>query len=155
MEDRLLSILKGKVVILGIGNPLRGDDGFGPFLIELIRDKVSAVCIDAGAAPENYIGKIIKETPDTVLIVDAVHLGLPAGEFQILEKSGILKSGLTTHDLSPRMFMDQLEQGVRARIYMLGVQPQSVRLGEEMSGPVKKTAERLAEQIRETCPVRD
>ena len=149
MEKQLAPILKGKIVIVGIGNLLRGDDGFGPYLVELLRDGITAVCIDAGTAPESYIGKIIKEEPDTVLIVDAVHLGLPAGKFRVMEKSEILKSGFTTHDLSPRMFMDHLEQGTRAHIYMLGVQPQSVHFGDEMSEPVKKTAGQLAGQMRE------
>jgi hydrogenase 3 maturation protease len=149
MEKKLASLLNGKTVIVGIGNPLRGDDGFGPYLVELLQGQVKALCLDAGTAPENYIGKIIKEDPDTVLIVDAVHLGLPAGEFRVMEKDEILKSGFTTHDLSPRMFMDHLEQGTRAHIYMLGVQPQSVHFGDEMSEPVKKTAGRLAGQMKE------
>jgi hypothetical protein len=29
--------VKGKVVIAGIGNELRGDDGFGPYLIGLLK----------------------------------------------------------------------------------------------------------------------
>jgi hydrogenase 3 maturation protease len=149
MEKHLSSLLNGKTVIVGIGNPLRGDDGFGPHLVELLRNTVKAVCIDAGTAPESYIGKIIKEDPDTVLIVDAVHLGLEPGEFRVMEGSEILQSGFTTHDLSPRMFMDHLEQRTRARIYMLGVQPQSVHFGDEMSEPVKRTAEQLAGQMRE------
>ncbi|MFH1208377.1 MAG: hydrogenase maturation peptidase HycI [Candidatus Omnitrophota bacterium] len=150
MENRLVSILKGKVVIVGIGNPLRGDDGFGPYFVELLQNKTTAVCIDAGSAPESYIGKIIKKNPDTILIVDIVHLELQAGEFRVLEKSEILKSGFTTHDLSPRMFMDHLEQGIKAKVFMLGVQPQSIQFGDEMSEPVKKTAEQLAMMIMET-----
>ncbi|MFH1801051.1 MAG: hydrogenase 3 maturation endopeptidase HyCI [Candidatus Omnitrophota bacterium] len=149
MEDLLIPILKGKTVIVGIGNPLRGDDGVGPYLVEILQGRVNAVCIDAGTAPESYIGKILKEFPDTVLIVDAVHLGLEAGACQVLEGDEILKSGLTTHDLSPRMFMDHLRQGSRARIYMLGVQPQRVLFGDAMSGSVKKTTEQLAAAITE------
>jgi len=34
MKNIFKNILKGKVVILGIGNTLRRDDGFGPALIE-------------------------------------------------------------------------------------------------------------------------
>ena len=33
MKNSLKDILKGKIVILGIGNMLRGDDGFGPALV--------------------------------------------------------------------------------------------------------------------------
>ena len=49
----LKDILKGKVVIVGIGNTLKGDDGFGPAVIEQLRetplpDGVAAV--DGGTA---------------------------------------------------------------------------------------------------------
>ena len=70
MDNLFLPVLRGKTVIVGMGNPLRGDDGFGPALIERLRGKVSATCIDAGIAPENYVGRIVKETPDTILLVD-------------------------------------------------------------------------------------
>ena len=135
---------KGKVVIIGIGNLLRADDGFGPALIELIQGKLDAVCIDAGTAPENYAGKIAKLKPDTVLIVDAVALNSKAGTYEILEKSDILNCGFTTHDISPNMFIEYLEKETKADIFMLGVQPENIRFGEEMSDKVKKTLEEIA-----------
>ena len=134
---------KGKVVIIGIGNLLRADDGFGPALIELIQGRLDAVCIDAGTAPENYIGKIAKLKPETVLIVDAVELNSEAGTYAILRKSDIIKSGFTTHDISPSMFIEYLEKETNADIFMLGVQPENIRLGEEMSDKVKKTLEEI------------
>jgi Ni,Fe-hydrogenase maturation factor len=33
------------------------------------------VCINAVTIPENYIGRIAREEPETILIVDAAHLG--------------------------------------------------------------------------------
>ena len=136
-------VAKGKVVIVGIGNPLRGDDGFGPAFIEDLRGRVSALCIDGGSAPENYIGKIIKEEPDTILIVDAVHLDLAPGEYRLLEKEDILECGFTTHDLSPHMFIDFLEKETKADIYLLGVQPKSLSFGDQMSEPVKRALQEL------------
>ena len=63
------------------------------------------MCIDAGSSPESYAGKIIKENPDTILFVDATHLDRAGGEYALLEVSDILKSGFTTHDLSPKLFL--------------------------------------------------
>ena len=132
-----------------MGNILRGDDAFGPELIARLREDTDAVCIDAGTAPENYAGKVIKEDPDTVIIIDAAHLGLKPGEYEVLDKKEIAKSGLTTHDLSPQMFIGFLEEQVRADIYMLAVQPENVAFGEEMSGPVKEALSQLARTIKE------
>ena len=79
MTNLLHGRLRGKTVIVGIGNSLRGDDGFGPALVQRLQGRVRPVCIDAGVAPENYLGRIVKEQPDTVLLVDAAHLGLEPG----------------------------------------------------------------------------
>ena len=109
----------------------------------------SMVCIDAGSAPENYTGKITKENPDTILIVDAVHLDLSPGEYDILKPSEIVKSGFTTHDISPRMFLEYLEKETNANIYFLGVQPENVSFGNEMSENVKKTLKKITVLIKE------
>lgn len=141
------NVFKGNVVVVGVGNILRGDDAFGVRLVENIRDNVKALCIDAGTSPENYIGKIAKENPDTVIIVDAAHLGKKAGGYELLEKEEILASGFTTHDLSPRIFLEELQRRTSARIYMLAVQPERIAFGEEMSANVKKTLEKLTREL--------
>lgn len=180
MQNIFKDILKGKVVIVGIGNVMKGDDGFGPALIEKLTGRVQAVCIDAGSSPENYTGKITKEKPDTVLLVDAVHLDLTPGQYQVLKPNEILKSGFTTHDISPKMFIEYLENQLKADlsteakhlsdeaehnkhsaksdnkylakvdIYMLGVQPENIALGDEMSNSVKKTLDEITVLIKET-----
>ncbi len=145
----LKDILKGKVIIVGIGNIIRGDDGFGPKLIENIKNKVKVVCLDAGVAPENYLGKVIKENPDTILIVDAVCLGKNPGQYEILKGEDIEKCGFTTHDISPVMFMEYLTNQTKANIYMLGVQPRGIELGSEMSEELKTILDELSGKILE------
>ena len=149
MNTPWIGVLKGKVILVGVGNPLRGDDGFGPHLVERLRGHVRAVCLDAGTTPENYAGKIVKENPDTILLVDAVHLNRAPGEYALLEKADILSSGFTTHDISPRLFIEYLETQTRAKIYLLGVQPKNLSLDGEMSGPVSRAVDELASQIRQ------
>ena len=147
MHNTLKNILKGKVVIVGIGNSMKSDDGFGPALIERVKGKVKAVCINAGTTPENYVGAIAREKPDTVLLVDAVHMDLEPGKYEILGPEEIIKSGFTTHDISPKMFIEYLKSETNAAIYMLGIQPERLDLGEEMSAAVMKTLEELSELI--------
>lgn len=156
MKRDLKDVLKGKVVIFGVGNIMRGDDGFGPALIERLiqsqpppdlKEKVRAVYIDAGSAPENYLSEIVKEGPDTILIVDAVHLGLAPGEYEILKKPDIVNCGLTTHDISANILIDFLEKQTKAGIYLLGVQPKNISFGDEMSDEVKKALVEISELI--------
>lgn len=149
VKNTLLELLQGKTIIVGIGNILKGDDAFGPRLIERINGKIKAVCIDAGTAPENYAGKITKEDPDSVILVDAAHLDAEPGSYEILEKDELVKSGFTTHDLSPVMFIEFLEAGCKADIYMLAVQPETVDFGEEMTESVENTLEEITNIILE------
>ncbi len=149
MENIFLPIMRGKTVIVGIGNPLRGDDGFGPALIGRLQGKINMICVDAGNAPENYLGRIIKENPDTVLLVDVAHLDLEPGKYQILQPPDILKCGLTTHDMSSRMLIDFLENQTQADIFMLAVQPKNISLGEKISECVGKTLDEIELLIKE------
>jgi len=143
------NIFRGKTVIVGIGNIMKGDDGAGPSVIEKIQGKVKAFCIDAGTAPENYLGKIIKENPDTVIFVDAADIGGKPGEYALLEKQEILKTGFTTHDLSPAMLIEYLDKETNADIYLLGIQPLRINFGEDMSDEVKKTIIEIAGLVKE------
>lgn len=139
----------GKAVIVGIGNPLRGDDGFGPALIERLQGRIGATCIDAGSAPENYAGRIVKEQPDTILLVDVAHLDLAPGQYRILRPAEILQCGITTHDMSCRMLIEFLDSQTRADIFMLGIQPQAMSLGEGMSKRLTEALDEIENLIRE------
>lgn len=147
MNTSLSNIFQGKVVIVGVGNRLRGDDGFGSFLADELKGKIKAECLDVGNAPENYVGKIAKSRPDTVLIVDAVFLGKNPGEYELLESKDIMTTGFTTHDIPLSMFIDYLEKESGAKIYMLGVEPDKVDFSASMSEAVRKTLSEIRDII--------
>ncbi len=146
------AIMKGKVVLFGIGNILRGDDGLGPILLERLKGRVNAVCINAENAPEKYLGKIIKENPDTLLIIDAVHLNLGPGEYEIISSSNLRNTGFTTHDISLTMLIEYLKTEINSKIYILGVQPHRLRLGDEISESIDNTISIIANMIIEALP---
>ncbi|MFW6138129.1 MAG: hydrogenase 3 maturation endopeptidase HyCI [Spirochaetota bacterium] len=139
-----------KVVILGVGNRLRGDDGAAPCLIDNIQGKVEALCINAESSPENYLGKIIKTAPDAVVIVDAIHLGREPGEMEVLDPSELERGGISTHHLSLKMLVEFLGSEIETEIRVLGVQPARIHMGDEMSSSVKKSLKALQEIITST-----
>ena len=142
-------ILQGKIVIAGIGNTLRGDDGLGCHLVNRLKGRVNALCIDTGPTPENYLGKMIKENPDTLLFIDAVHLYKQPGEFAIMHPSELAQQFPVTHGFSLKMCIDQLSQCISAKIVFLGVQPQTVKIGTSLSVLIKKTLRCLEKWIVE------
>ena len=152
----LVSRCKGKVVMIGVGNPLKGDDGAGPFFIKQLkkwdcpspsgrkglsqifltgRNKKGTVpvLVDAGEVPENYTGAITKAKPDTILIVDAADFGGKPGEIKMFGAGEINKAGFTTHSMSLNVFTEYLKQETGAEILLLAIQPKTVKPGVSLS----------------------
>ena len=148
MKINFKHLFKGKVVIVGIGHPLRGDDALGPSLVKRLDGHLDALCIDAGSAPENYLGKIIKASPDVILFIDAVDFNKEPGFYKILEQEEILKTGFTTHDLSPKMLIEYLSTETKAKMYLLGIQPKDLELGGQISLPVQEALGELERLLR-------
>ncbi len=147
LKDKLASCLEGKVVYMGIGNILRGDDGIGPELVARLSEK--GLCtVDAGTAPENYIRPVARFEPDTIVIVDAVHLDREPGSVELLDRSEILENtGFTTHTLSPVLVMERLEDETGARVVMLAIQPGTLEFGASLSPEVDRLLDILPDLL--------
>lgn len=130
--------VKGKVSIVAIGNILRGDDGLGPKLIEILKARnLKATLFDCGTAPENYIFPILSTLCDTVILVDAADVGLQPGAIKIFGLNQISNVSFSTHNPSPRLFTDLLKTGKdNMNIFVISVQPKSTALGEPLSPEV-------------------
>ncbi len=138
LNSQIKSKIKGKAVIVGIGNPLRGDDGFGPKLIEGLGGEVDIPLFDCGTAPENYIIPILRSDPETIIIVDTVDFGKEPGTIGVFGIEDISNTSLSTHTISPRLIADLLKIGNdRVNIFMVAVQPKSVSFGENLSKEIQ------------------
>ncbi len=77
------------LVILGIGNELRGDDFIGSLLArrfsKLFKESNNIMVFDGGTVPENYTGAIKKENPTEIILIDAADMGKEAGYIKIIE----------------------------------------------------------------------
>ncbi len=141
--DSLKDILKGKVVILCIGNIERGDDGLGPCFAKMLKGKVSYEVIDAGVAPENQTGVISRLKPDTIIIVDAVDFEGEPGDVKIFSGEDLGSGKISTHDISPKLLIEYLKESTGAAIYIVGVKPQSNKFGQGLSYSIKTSLDNL------------
>jgi hydrogenase maturation protease len=145
--DPFREILQGKVVIVGVGNRLCGDDGLGPLLAGRLARRCRQPCIDAGDALERHLGRIAGENPDTILLVDAAHLGSTPGDHAVLGPGELAGVGFSTHRLPLKLQLEELARRVGSRIYLLAVQPRSVELGKSVCGEVRRSLRRLEKRI--------
>lgn len=137
-------LLAGRVCILGVGNRYRRDDGAGSLVAERLAGRAAALVIDAGAVPENYVEKIARSRPDTVLIVDAVDFAGTPGDLRLLDPDVIAPLGISSHALSLRMTAAFFKARTRARLAILGIQPADVGPGAEMSDEVSRAVQTAA-----------
>ena len=128
-------------ILLGIGNPLNGDDGAGMLVAGQFR-KEGWISLSCGTAPENFTGIIRKTRPDCLVLVDAAAMGLSPGEFRIIPRHKIADVSTGTHQLPLSLLIDFLSDAA-TQIVLIGIQPDRVVSGEEISPRVRAGAERL------------
>lgn len=144
LEHLKAHLLLGKAVILGVGNTLRSDDGVGSILASRLKDQVPFCVFDAGESPENYLEKIIKEAPQTVVIIDAVDFGGSPGAFNEIDGRRLKTPNLfSTHNASLSLAINYLQSNLRVDIIILIIQPKSTAFGENLSPEIISTLEKL------------
>jgi hydrogenase 3 maturation protease len=147
-----------ETVIVGIGNVLKGDDGAGPAVCQILKGKIAAlprrsaakmgVVIDAGTTPENYIAKIVRMSPKKLLIIDAIDFGSPPGAIKVFRTQDLKRFTLSTHCLSPHLFVQAVTSQIDAEVFFIGIQPADLQLGLGLSKQVAEAVAALADEIQ-------
>ncbi len=152
MSNEIVKALKNwlidakKVVVVGIGNPIRMDDYVGLKIVENLKGKLSenVLLLEAEMVPESYLLDIEEFSPTHVLLIDAAFLGSIAGEASLLDAEKIDNySAVTTHLLPMRIFCEYVKQATGAKIALLLVEPKSMEFGEGLTAEVQVAADRL------------
>ncbi|UCF00032.1 MAG: hydrogenase 3 maturation endopeptidase HyCI [Planctomycetota bacterium] len=151
--EQLDNLRGSKTLIVGIGQMLKGDDALGPLICQQLRQaKVSAELIDAGTTPENYIQPIIKKAPQNLLVIDAIDFGAPAGTIRIFKPEQLNSSVISTHTLSPRVFVDMVQKEIKMQVFFIGIQPAKLQLGQSLSAPVSRAVQSLVNYLSKIFP---
>jgi hydrogenase maturation protease len=155
LRDDLRRRLTARVCLVGIGNPDRGDDGFGARLAEAVRTLGYPDVIVAEGTPERYMTQLSRGDFQTVLFLDAVEMGAAPGGVVLLEGREIVARypQVSTHKLSLGALARLIETEGSTRVFLLGVQPQSVDNASGLSESVQTTLEVLRDLLAEVLPV--
>ena len=164
MIDRAVGCLRSVVVrmkpilILGLGNPLQGDDGIGCRVAEeMVGASVTTTwsneveVMDGGTPGVGLLNFF--EGRARVIIVDAAEMGIAPGEFRrfapqevtltgararfSLHRSGVADALALAHELKIKL----------PEIIFFGVQPASVEWRDSLSQPVQAALPRVIEAI--------
>ncbi len=141
---------KIRILVLGVGNRMKGDDAFGSLLAEELKiyESENLSVIDSGSVPENYIKQIIDFSPQYIVILDTVYsLEKKCGEIVILKNIDDIPS-ISTHAGSMSLFLQALKmQGLNARVFLIGVVPKDVSLKEGISNEVQSGIKKLKSEF--------
>lgn len=142
------------VVVIALGNPLRGDDGVGPAvaarLVEAALPDTDVVIVGGEATA------LIEAWQDRrlAILVDAVTTGAPPGTIhELLAGEDPLPDGrgrLETHSvgLAEGMALARALDRLPDELRVIGVEPADMTLGADLSPPVVAAIPELVERIR-------
>lgn len=144
-----------KVVVAGIGNPIRSDDFVGVKIVQDLRANVSknVFLIECETVPESYVKQILDFNPSHVLLIDAAILGLRPGESRLVDPEQLDASpAFSTHMLPLRIFCDYIKEESRAKIGLVLIEPMKTDFGEGLTVEVNAAAKGIINALLKVLP---
>ncbi len=119
------------------------DDGIGVYISRNIKNTEIVSSLTVETSIENYIGKINSLNPDILVLIDCVDLKSVPGTFKLLDISQVQDITFNTHNIS----LKRLSDFFLMPVYVLGIQPEKIDFGENISYLVKNVADKVIKQI--------
>lgn len=141
-------------VVLGVGNPLMGDDGLGIAVVAHVQsawgDAPELLVVDGGTWGMNLLPII--EQARRLLIIDAIDRGAEPGALVTLQRDEIPRyfgRTLSPHQLDLRevLALAELRGTLPEETVAIGIQPEQIALSLELSPVVAKTLPSLLADV--------
>lgn len=141
-------------VVIGVGNPLMGDDGLGIAALERLRNRwrfePPVELLDGGTWGLNLLPHVEQAT--RVLFIDAIDTDAEPGTLVVLERSDIprfLARKLSPHqiDVKEVLALAELRGTLPEELVAIGVQPESVEMRTSLSPSVADRVEDLVARV--------
>jgi len=147
---RLDDLLREPACLVGVGNPLRRDDGVGPWIVEAVREAAAGTglaLVDAQDVPENFVPTIARGDAQNVVFVDAVATDGAPGTVVFGLLADLAEAGsCSTHKLALSLSGKFLEAAGK-KAYLLGIVPGDIDFGEGFTPEVERAAASVRDAI--------
>lgn len=150
-----MTALKGTVLLFGVGNRLRGDDGVGPAVVEALKARglLWLQAVDCGVSPENWLAVAAAAKPREVIVVDAALMGLPPGTVRRLSVADLDDS--PSLGRLPTVWL--LSSCVEAKKTVIAIEPErchlSLALSETVAGAVETVVQAMTTGTWDKIPL--
>ena len=135
------------LVVLGIGNELKGDDAVGIEIVKRIKKDGRVKAFAAHTVPDSFVMPVIREKPSHVLIADAAMLDMKPGGWRLIDGDSISESMFGTHLIPLTAVGKRIAAESGAKVAYICVQPKALTLGSKLSTELAKTARDIAKLI--------
>ena len=148
--------ISAKTVVVGLGNPLMGDDGLGIAVLEILRDRwefePEVELLDGGTWGMNLLHLI--ESAERVLLLDAINVGAAPGTTVVLERDELprlFSMKLSPHQIDMRevLALAELRGALPEQIAAIGLQPERVEMSTELSPTLSGHMDVVLEKVTE------
>lgn len=145
---------RNKILILGIGNYLMGDEGIGVHVIKSISEKLfpENVSILDGGTGGFHLLSYFQEYPK-IIMIDATMDGSPAGTLKIITPkfASDFPSALSAHDIGLKDMIESMHLlGNMPKIYLITVSISEIKpMTMELSNEVKSSIPAIIKKIEE------
>ena len=143
------------VAVLGVGNLLMGDEGFGVHVIHHLQESCrfpeTVSLHDVGTAGI-YLGPVLEEN-DRVMVVDVLKSERPPGTLVYLDTDDVatrnIQSAMSPHQLGILEMLDlcRLRGRVPQQVEFLCAVPDQIALGLELSETLQSRVEMISREI--------
>lgn len=144
-----------RVVVAGIGNPIRMDDFIGVKIVRDLQGNVSekVLLIECETVPESYMQQIVDFNPSHVLLIDAAVMGLEPGEYRLVKMEHLkVFPAISTHMLPLRIFCEYVANTTEAKIVLLLIEPKQTDFGEGLSQEVAAAEQKIITSLKSVLP---
>jgi hydrogenase maturation protease len=149
LRQELEQSLQGRACLLGVGNVDYGDDGFGVRLAEELITAGLLNVVIAGTNPDRAVGRLVSKEFAHIVFLDAVEFGDAPGSLIFLNAEQMVARfpQVSTHKISLGLLAKWVEASGTTKAWLLGVQPESVKPGPQLTATVRKTLAAVSELL--------
>jgi hydrogenase maturation protease len=149
LGQQLEALSSATVLWLGLGNPDAGDDAAGLRLAEALQTKNIPGVAMANLRPEQWIAHADLPPGAHLIFLDAADFSAQPGAVAFFDAAQIQARfpQISTHRIALSTLARLLFDRGAAGVWLLGIQPASLRLGQSLSPAVQFTVELLERLI--------
>ncbi|MFJ9346400.1 hydrogenase maturation protease [Streptomyces sp. NPDC101237] len=145
--------MSGRIVVTGVGNPLRGDDGIGPAVVEALRGRVPGGTELAVSDGEPARLLDLWRDADAVIIVEALRAdpARPGALHTLTSAQAAVRArgGASTHafGLGECLALAEALGRMPPRLVVHAVEVADIGLGDRLSAPVRSALPALTDRV--------